>query len=330
MTNGTPQERPFLAKITNSPAYFYFMAAVSVFLYIQDIFQDILVMSSSLASPAIHVVSKLTIPEQRLGYFMVCVFILSVIIVGWDTIRKGKQLMLVKNHRWMYVLMLITCLLNLGPVFFILVNIFLKTEWFKRLYNSAKEFQQDQRQLELALSSTKTKEALFENMPMLVIVCFKMALSSQFVLLELFSSFSSACLLARTILTYVMGKKTIPLNFMEKVIGSLLLGIFIFITLTMINSFAIESERDGILIPLDPTKEDSAGLVFIFMLIPTILFCFIPFSIYDLIPFMFPNSFLVWEYFQRPPKKAWILLSVILCSLALSFNLATAWYLFRR
>ena len=63
---------------------------------------------------------------------------------------------------------------------------------------------------------------------MLIIVCFKMALSSHVSLLEIISSTSSACLLAKVIISYVTERRTKPLGFFKKVIG-------IYISYTMNN-----------------------------------------------------------------------------------------------
>lgn len=107
----------------------------------------------------------------------------------------------------------------------------------------------------------------------------------------------------------------------------------------MFKSFQISSwklisskaERDGILVSSDPAQgsEDSSGLVLILLSFPSIFFCLIPFSIYDLIPFFFNGSPVIWEYFQGPPRKTWYLSSFVI-TLALSFNLIAASYLYKR
>ena len=171
---------------------------------------------------------------------MIGVFFLSVSVVGLDSILKGSGLILVKNHKWIYILMVITCLINLGPVFFILVGYFIKTGCFRRFYASNKEMEHDRQLVEQALNSTKTKEAVFENGPMLVIMCFKVALTSKFVLLDQISGISSAILLARTILIYVNEKKIAPPGFLKTMIGSLFLGVFMYLTAFNICTFAIE------------------------------------------------------------------------------------------
>ena len=55
----------------------------------------------------------------------------------------------------------------------------------------------------------------------------------------------------------------------------------------------------------------------------------IPFSIYDLLPFIFNDSSHVWEYFQEPPKRVWYS-SIALLTMALTFNLMSATYFFKR
>ena len=62
-------------------------------------------------------------------------------------------------------------------------------------------------------------------------------------------------------------------------------------------------------------SEDSSGMVLILLIFPTIFFCLLPFSIYDLIPFIFNDSTAIWEYFQEPPGKPWYL-SVLLGSVS--------------
>ena len=321
----------FREQLKNSRGCILLASLFSGVTYMQDIFQDVLVISSSISSPAKYVVlSTMKVSEKSLGYFMIFVFGFSVFVVGLETVSKGSRLIIVKRHRWMYVLMVIACLLNLGPVFFTLIGFFLRMGRFDGCYEYEKEKQQDQKKVELAMSCAKTREALCENLPMLVLVCFKMALSSQLILIDMISGMSSACLLSKTILVYITETKQSPIGFVKKIFSSLFGGLFIYLTLLMITTFAIESERDGIFVPYDPTREDSAGLVLILLIFPTILFCLIPFSIYDLIPFIFHDSLVIWEHFQKPPKKVWLYAPITICSLALGFNLKTAWYLFRR
>ena len=324
------QKPSLLTRIKESGGFIILLTVFGAFCYTLDIFLDVLSIQRSISSCDNYtIVSTQKIQEKTIGYFMIGVFFLSVSVVGFDAILKGSGLILVKNHKSIFILMVIACLMNLGPVFFILVGYFIKTGHFRRFYASDKEMEHDQQLVEQALSSTKTKEAVFENGPMLVIMCFKVAMTSKFVLLDQISGISSAILLARTILSYINEKKISPPGFLKTMIGSLFLGVFMYLTTFNICTFATESERAGLLIPLDPTREDSAGLVYLLLIFPTLLFVLIPFTIYDLVPFLLNKSFIVWEQFQTPPKIIWYL-STLLCCLALSFNLSTSWYLLRR
>ena len=303
---------------------------IGFILYTFDILQDVWAIQRSLSSQKDYpIVSTQRIFERQFGYFMICIFIISVMVVGLDAIMKGSQLILVKKHKWLIALMAIACFMNLGPVLFIFLGFLLEKECFKRFYVREKDIQRDRHLVKQALSSTITKAAVCENGPMLVVMCLKMAISTNLVPLDLISSLSSACLFAKTILTFVNDNRASSPGFLKTLTRSLFMGVFMFLTIFTISSFAIESERAGILIPLDAEREDSAGLVFLLLIFPTLFFSLIPFSIYDLIPFMFGKSFFIWEHFQRPPKKIWYS-SILLCSWAFSFNLATSWYLLRR
>ena len=78
---------------------------------------------------------------------------------------------------------------------------------------------------------------------MLLIICLKMALSSQLVMIDLISGASSACLLAKTIVSYVTERQVEPPGFLRKMLRILFWGAFMYFTLMMITIFAIESER---------------------------------------------------------------------------------------
>ena len=242
---------------------------------------------------------------------------------------KSKRLILVQRYKWLQVLVMICCLLNLGPIFFIVLRFLIERRSFQKLYASDAEVELDRQQIQIAESLTKTKEALCENLPMLIIMSFKMALSSKVSLLEVLSSASSACLLARMIISYFVRYHTKPMGFLKMLFGSLILGSFIYVTLISITTFAIESERDGLFTEYDPYYENSSGLALILLIFPTIFFCLIPFCIYDLIPFIFNGFFVIWENFQEPPGKAWYL-SILGCSCALACNLMITTYLFKR
>ena len=117
--------------------------------------------------------------------------------------------------------MIVCCLLNLGPVFFIALSFFVETSHSQKIYQTEKEANADKVQIQFAEYSTKTKEALCENLPMLILVCFKMSLSSKVTILELISSASSTCLFGKLILTNLSAKS---IGTFKKILGSLLLG----------------------------------------------------------------------------------------------------------
>ena len=321
-----------LAQIRQSCALAVLLTIFSVFTYVQDIFEDILVIATSLSSKEVYrVLFNLKMAEKAFGYVMITMFGLSVIVIGWDTMSRANQLTLIKRHRWLHVICGCACMLNLGPVFFICLKLVLSRESAERMYETCRELDHDRQSVEAALSSTKMKEALCENLPMLILVTFKAALSSHVSLLEVISISSSACLLANAFISFISYARTTPLGALKKISGSLLLGSFTSVTLLIVTIFAIEAERDGILVSSDPTQgsEDSSGLVLIFLIFPSIFFCLIPFSIYDMIPFLFKGSPVIWEYFQEPPQKAWYL-SLVVCTMGLGFNLMSSLYMYRR
>ena len=321
-----------LAKICQSSVLAILLTLFSVFTYVQDIFEDILVIASSLSSDEVYrVLFNLKMAEKAFGFVMISMFGLSIVVIGWDTISRANQLTLIKNHRWLHVICGCACLLNLGPVFFIFLKLVLSFDRAEKMYKTWNELNLDRQKIDAALSSTKMKEAMCENLPMLILMSFKTALSSHVSLLEIISTSSSACLLANAFISFISHQRTAPLGVLKKVFGSFLLGSFICVTLLIVTIFAIEAERDGILVSSDPTQgsEDSSGLVLIFLIFPSIFFCLIPFSIYDLIPFFFKGSPVIWEYFQDPPQKFWYL-SMVFCTMGLGFNLMSASYLYKR
>ena len=132
MADQTPEKSSIFTRIQNSTGYILLLTLFSAITYIQDIFQDVLVISSSVSSPANYsVISSMKIEEKKLGYFMGCVFLLSIVVVGWDAMTRGSQLILVREHKWLHILMVSACLLNLGPVFFIILGIFMRTNRVK-------------------------------------------------------------------------------------------------------------------------------------------------------------------------------------------------------
>ena len=82
---------------------------------------------------------------------------------------------------------------------------------------------------------------------------------------------------------------------------------------------------------VDPFRgtDDVSGVVFIFLIFPTLFFCFLPFSIYDFIPLIFSSSITVLEYFKKPPSRTWYL-ALVLCTVALFFNFSTVTYFYKR
>ena len=201
----------------------------------------------------------------------------------------------------------------------------------KKLYKNEDEWKHDQKVMNDALSTTKTREALFENLPMLVIVCFKIALSARVSLLELFSSTSSACLFSKVVVHHIKNRIGIQLKLWKTVILTLIATAYIYCSLILITTFAIESERDGIMIPTDPTSgvEESSGMVFLLLVFPTIFFCLLPFSIYDLAPAILGDSLSIKEYFTNHPKPIWYA-SIVLQTLGLVYHLGTAHYFIQR
>ena len=308
------------------------LTLVSAAAYCQDVLQDILVASASLASKETYrILSNLEVEEEKFGFAMVAVFCISVVVVGIETLKKVNRMRLIKNYRRMYLMIIPACLTNLGPVFITFMKFTLSTKCVKRLYDNEVDLHYDERILEQAASSTKTKEALCENLPMLVIVCFKMALSAKVSLLEILSSTSSAILFTKVVVAYAAQRMTIAMGYVKMVLANLLVAAFMYSTLILITAFAIESERDGILVRTNAKSgvEESSGLVFLLLIFPTIFYCLLPFTIYDLIPCFLSDSLAIKEYFQKPPSIVWYG-SVVLHVLALIFNLGTASYFFQR
>ena len=217
----------------------------------------------------------------------------------------------------------------MGPVFFIALHFLIKTRRFQKIYPSESDVEHEKQQIHIAESEVKTKEAHCENLPMLVIVSFKMALSSKVSLLEIISSMSSSCLFARMIITYYDQFNTKPMGLTKKLGGILLLGSFICTSLFSITTFAIVSELDGLFTEYNPLKENSSGLVYILLIFPTVFYSCSPFFIYDLIPFIFNNSLVIGYKFHKPPGRAWYL-SIIWFSCVLAYNLMISTYLYKR
>ena len=322
----------YFDELQQSLVYTGFFGIISALLYTQDILQDILVASSSISSEETYrILSHIEVQEKKLGFAMIGIFCISLIAVGVETIVKINQLMLVKNCRKIYFLIFPACLLNLGPVALTLLQFISRMKVVKKLYKNEDEWKHDQKVINDALSTTKTREALLENLPMLVIVCFKIALSSRVSLLEVFSSTSSACLFSKVVVHHVKIRIGTQLNVWKTVILTITATAYIYCSLILITTFAIESERDGIMIPNDPTSgvEESSGMVFLLLIFPTIFFCLLPFSIYDLAPAILGDSLSIKEYFTNHPKPIWYA-SIALQTLGLIYHLGTAHYFIQR
>ena len=124
-----------MAKVHQSGLSICLLTLFSMFMYAQDIFQDVFVIISSLSSEEVYsVLFNLKISERSFGYVMATVFVVSVVVVGWDTILKGRKLILVKKYPWIQGLMVLACLFNLGPVFLTLLSLLFYSKRFKSLY----------------------------------------------------------------------------------------------------------------------------------------------------------------------------------------------------
>ena len=166
-----PSEKP--EKITN---FAILMTVFGAVMYCIDILQDIWVAAASLRSSVLHKVSTtLQIQENVFGFVMVGIFVVSVIVVGVEAMKKMNGLNVVKKHPRLQFIVVPLCLLNLGPVSMMMMKLIVQTEQAQKFYDSKEEQKQDQQLLEQALSATKFKEGVCENLPMLVIVTFKIS-----------------------------------------------------------------------------------------------------------------------------------------------------------
>ena len=197
-------------KIRQSNIDLFFWSLVTAGIYTQDILQDLLVAWSTSSSKATHqILSNLEVEEKKFGYVMIVFFCLSLIIVGVDTWAKMKELTLVKTyHKTFFMIIIPACCMNLGPVVITFTKFLVGTKYASKLYKKESDQVQDQRSLDAAHASLKMKEALSENLPMLVIVCFKMALSTRVSMLEMASSISSACLFSKAVVAYLMQRSS--------------------------------------------------------------------------------------------------------------------------
>ena len=76
-------------RFRKSTAVAFFLTLVSIVTYVQDILQDILIFTSSITSiDKYDFLSNYQISESGFGYIMALMFIISVIVVGIDTVRS--------------------------------------------------------------------------------------------------------------------------------------------------------------------------------------------------------------------------------------------------
>ena len=122
-------------KINMSGVSTWLLTAFSIFSYVLDIFQDVLVIISSISSDQFYsVLFNQKIYERSFGYVMICAFAFSVVAVGLDTVWRGREFILVKKYPWIAVFMGLACLLNLGPVFLIVFKFLLQFDPIKITY----------------------------------------------------------------------------------------------------------------------------------------------------------------------------------------------------
>ena len=105
-------------KMTRSGNITLVLSIFSSLLYLQDIFQDVLVTVNSLSSAEeYNVLFSLRIKEQKFGFAMISIICTSILVVGLDTMMRLNQLVCIKKCMKMYVVAIFACTLNLGPVF---------------------------------------------------------------------------------------------------------------------------------------------------------------------------------------------------------------------
>ena len=112
-----------------------FRTLLSIITYTQDILQDVLVIISSISSDEVYnVLFNMKIAERSFGFAMACMFGCSVLVVGWETMLQGRKLILIKKCPWIHALLVLACLLNLGPVFLTVLKLLLHFDCIKLLY----------------------------------------------------------------------------------------------------------------------------------------------------------------------------------------------------
>ena len=329
---GGQEKSTWYNRLHQSTTFTLLRTLFSVVTYTQDIIQDVLVISNTINSNEIYSIQTIMkVREKDFGFAMIGIFCLSVLIVGMTTILQMSRLALLKKYPKIYILLILSNLVNLGPVFVMIMKWAIDRPTTKKTYKNADEYRNDKRIIEQTLSSAKTKEAICENLPMLVIVCFKMALSSRFSWIEAISGFSSALLFSNVFLNFTKNQLRLELGFLWTALANFFMAIFMHSTLLLITSFAIESEQEGIFTASDPRDgaEESSGLVFLLLLLPTVFFCLLPLTIHDMIPVFITDSSSNWQRFQDPPHKIWYS-STVFCALALCYNLGTASHFLQR
>ena len=301
-------------------------------LYMQDIFQDIMMIFNAISSQISHnVTPSIIVQERSFAYAMILVFFISTLVVGYDTITKSNKLILVQEFPLIRLVIFVACLFNLGPICIEILKFFMQTKFVSRVYISRKETSHDLMLLERASSTSKAKEAVCENLPMLVIVCFKMALSSRVSIFELLSSASSALMFSKAVIGPMVKSINESAGFLKSTSIILFVATFLYSALELIIFFAIESERDLIFVGYikESKVEQSAGLVFVLLILPTIILFLLPLTIYDFIPHLFVDSSMAWEHFLKTPKLIWYS-PVLFITVAFIYSFSTVVYLVKR
>ena len=90
--SSSSSEQSILQRVQQSNGVLLLLTLLSVITYAQDIFQDVLVISGSIASKEVYnVLFNLKIAERNFGFVMAGMFGLSVVVVGWDSAVKVQE-----------------------------------------------------------------------------------------------------------------------------------------------------------------------------------------------------------------------------------------------
>ena len=90
--SSSSSEKSILQRVQQSNGVLLLLTLLSVITYAQDIFQDVLVISGSIASKEVYnVLFNLKIAERNFGFVMAGMFGLSVVVVGWDSAVKVQE-----------------------------------------------------------------------------------------------------------------------------------------------------------------------------------------------------------------------------------------------